>query len=101
MSGPWPQNCRRCDHLIYPMTWMFAWSWTHVGRGLCSPCYTHLTPDERLDYPRLRMPRDEFAEEWELLRSEGYTKRQAATRLGMTYKTFERAYWRAKKAGAR
>ena len=85
---------------MYPYSWMFAYGWTHAGRGLCGSCYHRLTPDERLDYPRTQMSRDELLEEWELLRSEGCTQRQAAERLGMAYATFDRALLRARAAGA-
>ena len=100
MTATWPRNCRRCDHLIYPYSWMYAYEWSNLGRGLCGSCYHSLTPDQRLDYPRLSRSSGELVEEWEMLRSEGYTKRQAADRLGMTYEAFERAYHRAKKTGA-
>jgi hypothetical protein len=43
--------------------------------------------------------RDDFLTEWELLRSEGLSRRQAAQRLGMSLKTFEAALSRARKAG--
>lgn len=79
---------------------MFALDWSHASRGLCHPCYHRLAPDERLDYPRLNRSREDLVEDWELLRSEGYTKRQAAERLGMTFAAFDRAWHRARRAGA-
>lgn len=56
--------------------------------------------DQRLDYPRLNRTQVEVVEEWLLLRSEGYTRRQSADRIGMTFAAFDRALHRARKAGA-
>jgi hypothetical protein len=94
----WPKRCRNCDHLIYPMSWMFAYSWSHAGRGLCRPCH-QTAGEDRIDYERVGRSRDELMAEWEILRGEGYTKRQAAERLGMTFEAFDRAYHRARAAG--
>lgn len=72
----------------------------HAGRGLCEGCYERKWRSGRLaDFPAQLRPRAEVMEEWELLRSEGYTKRQAAERLGMTFAAFDRAFHRARKAG--
>jgi hypothetical protein len=51
------------------------------------------------DYPRTTWSRDELMGEWDLLRSEGYTRRNAAERLGLKWETFDRAYFRARSAG--
>jgi hypothetical protein len=51
------------------------------------------------EYPRRSWSREDVMSEWDLLRSEGYTRRVAADRLGMRWETFDRAYWRARAAG--
>jgi hypothetical protein len=68
----------------------------HVARGLCRACYLHLRKHgDLIDYERRSRPRDEVLEEWELLRAEGYTVRQAAERLGMTVHALKKALYRA------
>jgi DNA-binding transcriptional regulator LsrR (DeoR family) len=44
--------------------------------------------------------RADFVADYELLRSEGYTRRQIAERLGMTRAAVDRAYHRAVRDGA-
>lgn len=66
------------------------------GRGLCFRCYSRAKRAGTLiDYERRGFPRALLLEEWALLRSEGYTPRQAAERLGMSYDAFEKALERA------
>lgn len=43
--------------------------------------------------------RDELMTEWTVLRAGGCSRREAAVRLGITWATFDRAWWRAVKAG--
>jgi len=79
---------------------MFALDWSHVGRGLCDPCYRWCrAAGELIDYEPVRYSRDELMAEWELLRLEGYSKRQAAARLDVTFEAFDRAFHRARAAG--
>lgn len=96
----WPRRCVRCEHLIYPLGWMLAFSYSHAARGLCQPCWHKAkASDELIDFERLNRTRDEVMADWELLRSEGYSKRQAAARLGMSHEAFDRAFHRARRAG--
>jgi hypothetical protein len=72
----------------------------HRGRGLCNFCYDAIQRAGALiDFERLTRSCDEVMAEWAILRQQGYTKRQAAERLGMKFKAFEKAYERARRAG--
>jgi hypothetical protein len=65
------------------------------GRGLCNSCYTiaHRTGTLEL-HDRARPTRtvDEFAAEYELLRSDGLGRRRIAERLGVTRAAVDKAY---------
>jgi CRP-like cAMP-binding protein len=73
------------------------------ARGLCHSCYHRHRQQGTLDhYPTKRTLRFrvDFVADYVLLRSEGYTRRQIAERLGMTYPGVTNAYLRAVRAGA-
>jgi hypothetical protein len=58
------------------------------ARGLCRPRYDWARHNGTLEqHPPIRpqRPRDHFVADYELLRSEGYTRRLIAERLGMKY----------------
>lgn len=64
----------------------------HHGRGLCAACYRRHEWHGTLDnFERLTYARDELLGEWDLLRLEGYTRAQAAERLGITKARLEKA----------
>lgn len=64
-------------------------------RGLCGRCYNLVRgTDEMFDYPRETVPSDMVWDEWCLLRSQGFTKREVAQKLGMTYAALDRALCR-------
>jgi hypothetical protein len=72
------------------------------ARGLCDSCYeTHWKRGTLAQFPtkRTMRTRAEFVADYELLRSEGYNRRQIAERLDMAYSTVNRAYQRAVAAG--
>ena len=72
------------------------------ARGLCDSCYqTHHQRGTLGQFPTKRTMRSraDFVADYELLRSEGYTRRQIAERLGMKYPAVQRAYLRAVRAG--
>lgn len=72
------------------------------ARGLCRSCYERAWRTGTLDQhkpERTQRRLDDFAADYELLRSEGYTRRQIAERLGMRYAAVTRAYGRAVTAG--
>jgi hypothetical protein len=71
-----------------------------LARGLCRRCYQLAWL--RGDLPDIRRGRSRaaFIADYELLRSEGYTRRHIAERLGMTYDGVTAAYRRAVIAGA-
>jgi hypothetical protein len=73
-----------------------------AARGLCHNCYTTAWRKSRhVDHPaeRTQRRRVDFVADYELLRSEGYTRRQIAERLGMKYDAVTAAYLRAVYAG--
>ena len=95
----WPKRCARCANLIYPRKWNLGSSCTHEGRGLCRPCYDRCRKTGELaDYRPVTYRRDELMDQWERFRLYGYSKKEAAAQLGMTFEAFDRAYHRARKA---
>jgi hypothetical protein len=70
-----------------------------LARGLCRPCYQLAWRADQLPDKRATRSRAEFIADYELLRSEGYTRRQIAARLGLTYDGVGAAYRRAVRAG--
>lgn len=100
MSALWPKQCRDCERDIYPQHWGLPRATMHKGRGLCWSCHDHRWYVGTLDeVERLTFSRDELMTEWEILRGEGYTKREAAARIGISLERFDRAFHRAKAAG--
>lgn len=73
------------------------------ARGLCDSCYqTHRMRGDLDRFPTSRpagRSRADFVPDYELLRSEGYTRRQIAERLNMTFGAVTKAYLRAVRAG--
>lgn len=69
------------------------------ARSLCHSCYAVAWRRNELPDKRTMRSREEFVADYELLRSEGYTRRQMAERLGMTYDGVTAAYRRAILAG--
>lgn len=72
------------------------------ARGLCDSCYEmHWRAGTLGQFPTLRAQRsrEDFAADYRLLRSEGYTRAQIAERLGMRYHAVSQAYGRAVRAG--
>jgi hypothetical protein len=73
------------------------------ARGLCDSCYEkHWQAGTLAQFPtrRTMRSRQDFVADYQLLRSEGHTRRQIAERLGMTYFGVCAAYRRAVNAGA-
>lgn len=105
MRAPQPEQgrpepvgrCVRCGQAVYLRA---AGGRFLEARGVCNFCYQGARKRGLLiDLERHSRARDEVMAEWELLRSEGYSKRQAAERLGMKFKTFAKAYERARRDG--
>lgn len=75
-----------------------------AARTLCSSCYNVAWRSGRLhdapDPVRAVRKRADFIADYEMLRAEGYTRRQIADRLGMNYPAVNAAYSRAIRAGA-
>jgi hypothetical protein len=70
------------------------------SRKLCRPCYDHHRGKGTLiDFPTEVRKRDDFVADYDLLRGQGYTKRQIAERLGMNLITLRVAYQRAVRRG--
>ena len=98
----WPKQCANtdCGRQIWPQRQGRPVEDEHRGRGLCTNCYGRLRyRGDLIDFARRAMSRDEVMADWEVLRSQGYTHRQAAERLGMSHAAFTRAYERARAAG--
>lgn len=73
----------------------------HFARGLCRGCYDHRRGAGTLhDHPRNCRPLGDFVADYQMLRSEGYTRTQIAHRLRMRRNTVDAAYRRAVVAGA-
>ena len=73
---------------------------SYTGRGLCTTCYHRARKDGTIfDFERQVWPADELLDEWVLLRDDGYSVRQAAERIGVTWVALDRATARAKRAG--
>lgn len=69
-----------------------------LARDLCRNCYTRARGDGTLFRHRPKRTirtRADFIADYELLRSEGHTRRQIAERLGMSYPAVTGAYGRA------
>jgi hypothetical protein len=72
---------------------------THAtsARGLCHRCYTYAEDTGTLElYPRLTRRQADVLDDWTQLRRRGYTKREAAKFVGMTFAAFDRAVCRAR-----
>lgn len=72
------------------------------GRGLCRSCYaTAWAHRSHTNHPTKQRHRTtaDFAADYALLRSEGHTRRQIASRLGMNYPAVTAAYARAVRRG--
>lgn len=94
------RSCRRCGAFMHPQRSGGPWRHIAIGRGLCMSCWRHLQgTGELADYERVSRSRDDLLDDYEVLRGEGYDWRQCAERLGMSYPSFERAMFRARKAG--
>jgi hypothetical protein len=73
------------------------------ARGLCRACYaTAYNAGRHNEHPleRVSRSREDFVADYELLRSEGYTRRQIGERLHMSRDAVTAAYRRAVRAGA-
>lgn len=73
-----------------------------AARQLCRGCYNvrrATDPDSLLDYPRKTIPEDIFVEEYATLHQSGSTDHQIREVLAMKPKAFEKALYRARKAG--
>lgn len=70
-----------------------------LARGLCRNCYGFLWRTDQLEDLRAVRRRADFVADYEMLRDQGYTRRQIAQRLGMTYDGCSAAYRRAVRAG--
>ena len=97
----WPKPCVRCQTLMYPRKWSVLRAFMHEGRGLCRPCYYRCRKTGELaDYELVTHRRTEVLAEWEVLRLDGVSKRDAAGRIGMSFEAFDRALLRARAVAA-
>ena len=64
----------------------------HHARGLCNTCYRrHSDRGTIHDIPRNSRPWSDTYEDWLFLHADGYTRRQAAERLGITRDALDKA----------
>ena len=71
-----------------------------IGRGLCEACHQrHRKRGTLSDFERRTRPADEVLEDWDFLRRQGYSIRDAAERMGMTHAALDRALCRAANRG--
>lgn len=93
-------SCVGCGCEMGPQRRRMQYIRAHDGRGLCSTCYRYASRDETVErYERTFHTRDEVMDDWVVLQQQGYTRRQAAERLGMSHGAFLRAHERAAAAG--
>lgn len=100
--GPWAWMCAACPWpLVGQRTKRRPQGFRrHGGRGLCSPCYSRASRDGTLlDFGRATLSRDDVLDDWEVLREQGYGRRVAAERLGMSLDAFDGALRRAARDG--
>lgn len=92
-------RCVKCDHPLTGSRSRTAEARRHRGRGLCGHCYRVAQYAGTLeDYPTLRRSSADVLEDWEELRSQGYTIQHAAGRLGMSEAALRKAISRARVA---
>ena len=95
-----PTRCMGCNRAMAPYSQTQADGSHHRARGLCSRCHSAFQyTGELIAFERLTRTRDELLEDWELLRAQGLTRRQAAERMRMPYLSFNRALQRARAGG--
>lgn len=89
-------TCARCDRPFVTK----GPGLRNSGRGLCSTCRERAIREGRLDeYERAKRPADEMLDDWQLMRSEGYTVPQAAERMGVSADALATALNRARHRG--
>lgn len=70
------------------------------GRRLCKRCYeSHRRADTLIDFEPSELDRDTLLDEYRLLRSDGVLAPYMPSRIGISAKAFERAMYRARRAG--
>lgn len=72
----------------------------HYGRRLCKQCYDAAYRQGRTaDFPSVTRRADDMLDDFALLRSEGYDRRQIAARLRIDVRTLDKALYRARLRG--
>lgn len=72
-----------------------AWYDKHKGRGLCSGCYgVNRRRGTLAKFSRTTRLREDTFSEWQLLKSTGATRREAAERMGITVAALDRVRYR-------
>lgn len=72
----------------------------HGSRGLCTTCRHHARVNGTIgEFERINRSRDDVLDDWVVLRRQGYSRRQAAERIGMRFAALDRAIQRARRAG--
>lgn len=64
----------------------------HHSRGLCDSCWQRHRRHDTLElYPRRSRSRDEVIDDWRFLAAEGFSRADAAERMGMTRDALDKA----------
>lgn len=73
----------------------------HHSRGLCNVCdIRHRSRGTLDDYPRTNRRTADVVEDWRELQAQGYSRRDAAARIGITLAALEKAIERDRKRAA-
>jgi hypothetical protein len=85
-------TCRHCRTALRPETSPQLPGQPHAGRGLCRLCYRHAAKHGQLDrFPAVRPGNRHLVEDYLELAAQGYTRKQAAERLGVRRDTLDAA----------
>lgn len=90
--------CTGCDRDMVPMGWhrIPGGAVRYGAHGLCHSCSHRLYRPPAPTFRSGPWTRDALLDEWDFLRRQGFTLRQATGRIGITYAALDRALHRAK-----
>ena len=87
-----PQHCAVCDREMRPVTSAPDGRILHGAKGACKACSARKRHYGTYSYAPTRW--DSYADDYDLLRSEGHPLDVIAARLGMSVAALDRALWR-------
>ena len=86
-----PQHCAVCDREMRPVTSAPDGRILYGAGGACTACYARKRRYGTYGYARSLARWDSYADDYDLLRSEGYPLDVIAARLGMSVAALDRA----------